>query len=180
MIKSYADYVSEYGNQYKFSKAIASGQIYKIEEGVYADCKQVPEIAIIMTKYPNAIISGEYAFYYHGLTDVIPEKYSLATKSKASKITDCRVSQIYTRDDIFDFGVTHAYIDEFEVKIYDRERMLIELLRNKNAMPHDLYKEILLKYRDIIQTLQIWRIQEYADVFPKSKMIRKALDEEVM
>ncbi|MBO4395226.1 MAG: hypothetical protein J5819_02630 [Eubacterium sp.] len=58
--------------------------------------------------------------------------------------------------------------------------MLIELLRGKNSMPYDLYKEILLNYREIINDLDIRRIQEYASVFPKSKMISKALDEEVM
>ena len=104
----------------------------------------------------------------------------MATKSKASKITDDRVFQIYVRDDIFDKGVETVNIDGYEVRIYDKERMLIELLRNKNTMPYDLYKEILLKYRAVIYTLQIWRIQEYADIFPKSKMIKKALDEEVM
>ncbi len=57
---------------------------------------------------------------------------------------------------------------------------MIELLRNKNSWPHDLYKEVLMHYREQIQDLEIWRIQEYAAVFPKSKMIAKALDEEVM
>lgn len=39
-------------------------------------------------KFDKAVSSGEYAFYYHGLTDVIPDKYSMATKSKASKKND--------------------------------------------------------------------------------------------
>ena len=58
--------------------------------------------------------------------------------------------------------------------------MLIELLRKKNSMPYDLYKEIIMNYREIIGNLQILRIQEYAAIFPKSKLISKALDEEVM
>ena len=45
---------------------------------------------------------------------------------------------------------------------------------------NDLYKEIIMNYREIIGSLEIWRIQEYAAIFPKSKMISKALDEEVM
>lgn len=180
MIKSYSEYVSEYGSQYKFEKAVAAGELHKIEEGIYSDCENVPEIVTITTKYPKAIISGEYAFYFYGFTDVIPDKYSLATRSKASRINDSRVFQIYVRDDIFELGVQNAIVDGYKIRIYDKERMLIELLRNRNTMPYDLYKEILLKYRTIIDSLQIWRIQEYAEVFPKSKMIKKALDEEVM
>ena len=180
MIGTFTDYVKKYGSQYKLEKAVTSKEIYKIEDGIYSDNKHVPEIAIIATKYPNAIVTGEYAFYYHGLTDVIPEKYSLATKSKAAKITDHRVQQIYMRNDIFELGVETIEIEGYKIHIYDKERMLIELLRFKNTMPYDLYKEILVRYRTIIQNLQIWRIQEYADIFPKSKMIKKALDEEVM
>ena len=50
----------------------------------------------------------------------------MATKSKASKITDSRVFQIYVRDDIFDKGVETVNIDGYDVRIYDKERMLIE------------------------------------------------------
>ena len=134
---------------------------------------------IIVKKYPNAILTGEYAFYCHDLTDVIPEKYNIATKAKAAKLSDPRILQIYVRDDLLMLGVTEKDINGVTAKIYDKERMLIELLRNKNSMPYDLYKEIIGNYRKIIEELQIWRIQEYADVFPKSKMIKKALEEEV-
>ncbi len=111
---------------------------------------------------------------------MIPEKYSLATSSKAAKITDKRVMQIYVRQDLLPLGVEEIEKNGISIRVYDKERMLIELLRNKNSMPYDLYKEILLNYREIINDLEIWRIQEYAECFPKSKMISKALDEEVM
>lgn len=88
--------------------------------------------------------------------------------------------QVFVREDVFPLGIIEEEIDGDGVRIYDRERMLIELLRNKNKMPYDLYKEILLNYRSIIDELEVWRIQEYASIFPKSKMISKALDEEVL
>ena len=66
-----------------------------------------------------------------------------------------------------------------QFRIYDRERMLIELLRFKNSLPFDYYKEILGNYRNHIYELDIERIQEYASVFPKSKMISDTLDAEV-
>ena len=120
MVKTYSDCVKEYGNQYQLEKAVASGKLYKLEEGIYSDEQNVPEIAMIATKYPKAILSGEYAFFYYGFTDVIPEKYSMATKSKAAKISDDRVFQIYVRDDLFDLGVQKQDVDGYEIKIYDR------------------------------------------------------------
>ena len=179
MILSYKECIEKYGNDYQLSMAVAEEYIYRVEPGVYSTERYSSELEVIVKKYPYAIFSGEYAFYYHNLTDVIPEKYHVATKAKAAKLTDPRIEQIYTRDDLLHMGVIEVEIHGIKVKMYDKERMLIELLRNKNSMPYDLYKEILGNYRKIIQTLQTWRIQEYADIFPKSKMINKALAEEV-
>ena len=162
------------------TKAVSNGVLFKQEEGVYSTERFEPEIGIVIKKYPKAVITGEYAFYIHGLTNVIPEKYDLATPSKAAPMTDPRVRQSYVNDKVFSLGIIEKEVDGVKVRIYDKERMLIELLRKKNSMPYDLYKEIIMNYREIISSLEIWRIQEYAAIFPKSKMISKALDEEVM
>lgn len=180
MILTYNEAVSRYGSGYRVIRAMSDQKLFKQEDGVYSLEKYVPELGVIMKKYPKAVLAGEYAFYIHGLTNVIPEKYDLATPSKAAKMTDARVHQIYVKEDVFPLGIEEKDIDGELVRIYDKERMLIELLRNKNTMPYDLYKEILINYREIITDLEIWRIQEYAALFPKSKMISKALDEEVL
>lgn len=179
MILSYKECIEKYGNDYQLERAIVEGKIYRVEAGLYSTTRYLAELEIIVKKYPNAILTGEYAFYCHDLTDVIPEKYYIATKAKAAKLLDPRIVQIYVRDDLLQLGVTEKEIDGVTAKIYDKERMLIELLRNKNSMPYDLYKEIIGNYRKIIEELQIWRIQEYAEIFPKSKMITRALEEEV-
>lgn len=180
MLMTYKEAVEKSGSAYKLNQAVEEQTLYKQEEGIYSTQKYESELGVIMKKYPKAVLTGEYAFYRHGLTNVIPEKYDLATISKAARIRDPRVRQVYVPDDLFLLGIAEKMIDGVNVRIYDRERMLIELLRNKNTMPYDLYKEIIMNYREIINDLEIWRIQEYASVFPKSKMISKALDEEVM
>lgn len=180
MVLSYDEAVRECGNAYQLAQQLERGHIFKLDSGIYSTRKHESDLSVIMKKYPNAVLTGEYAFFYYGLTNVIPEKYDLATPSKSSMIRDKRVHQIFVREDVFPLGIIEEEIDGDSVRIYDRERMLIELLRNKNKMPYDLYKEILLNYRSIINDLEIWRIQEYASIFPKSKMISKALDEEVL
>lgn len=179
MMLTYKECIEKFGNDYQLARAVAEEEIYRVEPGVYSSERYSSELEIIVKKYPNAILAGEYAFYFHDLTEVIPEKFHIATKAKAAKLLDPRIEQIYVRDDLLQLGVIEKEIDRVTVKIYDKERMLIELLRNKNSMPYDLYKEIIGNYRKIIEGLQIWRIQEYADIFPKSKMIKKALEEEV-
>ena len=57
--------------------------------------------------------------------------------------------------------------------------MLIELLRFKIKLPFDYYKEIIGNYRNLIYDLDIERIQDYAESFPRGKMINDALKMEV-
>ena len=51
----------------------------------------MPELEIIMKKYPNAILTLNSAFYYYGLTDTIPDHYYVATPKSNRKIEDVRV-----------------------------------------------------------------------------------------
>lgn len=180
MLLSFREAVGYCGSQYRLNQALAEETLFKIEEGIYSTNRYESELATVMKKYSKAVLTGEYAFYCHGLTDIIPEKYDLATPSKSSKLRDARIRQVYVREDIFPLGIEEKEMDGQKIKIYDKERMLIELLRNKNSIPYDLYKEVLFNYREQINNLEIWRIQEYVALFPKSKMISKALDEEVM
>ena len=180
MIYSYSECLIKYGTPFKLKRAVENSSIYKLEKGIYSDEQNPSPLEIVSKKYPNAILCGEFAFYAHDLTDVVPDQYSIATKSKAARIDDPRVFQIYMRDDILSLGCITKEVEGVYVSIYDKERMLIELLRNKNVMPRDLYKEILLSYRKIIYDLDIRRIQEYIKIFPKSKMIKKAFSDEVL
>ena len=66
------------------------------------------------------------------------------------------------------------------IRIYDRERMLIELIRNKKALPFDYYKEIIESYRRAVQTMDIEKLQEYILAFPKQNHIWEAVELEVM
>ena len=65
------------------------------------------------------------------------------------------------------------------INIYDKERMLIELIRNKNQIAFDYYKEIISNYRKIINDLDISKIEEYIERFPHEEHIYETLQREV-
>ena len=179
MICTHKQCMRERGSAYQIQKAVKAGELYQIEKGIYADTSDVTTLAVISTKYPEAIITLDSAFYYHGLTDVIPDEYFIATSKHARKLRDPRIRQIFVPDEILHLGVITMYRRDAAFQIYDKERMLIELLSRKNSLPRDYYKEILGNYRDQIYELDVERIQEYADIFPKHKMISEALASEV-
>lgn len=77
-------------------------------------------------------------------------------------------------------GVIQINYNDVEIKIYNKERMLVELICNKNNLPFDYYKEILLNYRKMINKLDIQAIQKYAHALPKTNMVLETLQLEVL
>ena len=179
MLLSYPDCIQKWQSDYQIKKQISEGNLYQLERGVYSDVPDVSTLAVIAFKYSKGIMTMDSAFYYHGLTDVIPEKFHIATDKHAIYINDKRVHQYYVLSDLLNIGVTSMELRDATIRIYDKERMLIELLRFKNKLPFDYYKEIIGNYRKLIYDLDIERIQAYAEIFPRSKMISDALEMEV-
>jgi hypothetical protein len=180
MLISYKKCIEKYGSKYMLKKALERGEIFQQDKGVYSEKKYVSTLEIVAWKYPKAIFTMNSAFYYYDLTDVIPGQYYLMTNRGAAKIADKRVAQIYENNDVLEMGVTHIEREGCRIPIYSKERMLVELMRNKNKLPFDYYKEILNNYRKIIDTLDIPEIQDYAYAMPKSRMIMEAIQMEVL
>ena len=68
----------------------------------------------------------------------------------------------------------------YDIRIYNKERMLIELVRYKSKLPFDYYKEIILNYRKLLPRLDIQKIQDYALMAPKSNKVLEILQMEVL
>ena len=158
MLYSYSQWIEMFGTDRKIKQVIDNEQIFKIEKEIYSDTKHVSELEIISMKYPNAIFTLNSAFYYHGLTDVIPDLYFLATSKEITKIRDKRVKQKFENSKELNLGVIKMSYNNVEIKIYNKEQIIIELIRNKNNLPFDYYKEIWLNYRKIISELDIQTI----------------------
>ena len=161
----YKDLIKEYKSDYNIKKLIEMGKIFKIEKGIYSNQKNVNYLEILTKKYPDAIFTMDSAFYYYGLTDVIPQKEYLALRRDKTKISDERVKVIYYQDKFFEIGKTVLKINSVNIKIYDKERMLIELIRRRNKMGFDYYKEIIRNYREIKDSLNTKKIAEYISKF---------------
>lgn len=161
MILLYKELMNKYKSDYKIKKLIDEGKIIKVEKGIYSDNGNVNYLEILTKKYPDAVFTMNSAFYYHNLTDVIPDKEYLALKRDSTKISDDRIKVIYYQDKFFDIGKTTIKVNGVEINIYDKERMLIELIRNEKSIGFDYYKEIINNYREIKDELNIKKISEY-------------------
>lgn len=179
MLYSYEACIERYKTYYQLCKQIEQGNIYKIEKGIYSDCKYESEFAVLRMKYPNAVFTLKSAFYFHGLTDTIPREHYLETDKDHAKIRDKNIKQIFDNHGSLHLGVMEMEYDGTMIKVFNKERMLIELIRNKSKLPFDYYKEIIGNYRRLIHKLDMQAVQEYALVLPKSKMVMEVIQMEV-
>lgn len=168
-----------YNSTYQINKAIRDKKIFKLQNGIYSDEEYVNPLLIIEKKYPNAIFTMDSAFYYWNLTDVVPEKFHLATKRKNTRYKEKDIKQYYVEDNLFELGSTFLKVENAKVKIYDKERMLIELIRRKNQIPVDFYKEIILNYRKITNSLDSLKISEYISNYKNEGYLYNRIQSEV-
>ena len=180
MLYTYNDCISEYGSDYQLKKALSDQKLYKVEKGVYSSEKYASELAVVSLKYPEAVFTDESAYYYHDLTDVIPDKYFLATRRTDTRIKDKRVVQSFVSNEVFDHGIIDMKYNNDVIRIYSRERMLIELIRFRSRYSYDYYKEIILNYRRMIYDLDFFKVEEYAALFANGNNIMKIIEAEIL
>ena len=179
MLYTHNEIKNKYKSTYQIRKALENKEIYKIEKGIYSNVPNVHYLAVIMKKYPYGVFTSYSAYYYHNLTDAIPNKIYLSTNRNSSKISSNKIQQLRMKDEFYILGKTQIDYEGVKINIYDKERMLIDLARNKNQIGYDLYKEIISNYRKLANSLDTQKIEEYLQYFVNGDKIFEIIQDEV-
>ena len=103
----------------------------------------------------------------------------LATKQTSIRINEEDIKQYFVDDEIFEIGKTILKVENTEINIYNKERMLVELIRKKNQLPFDYYKEIVNNYRKIANDLDTFKIAEYISYYKNEEILFDRLQSEI-
>jgi hypothetical protein len=179
MIKRLTDCISEYGSHYRLRELIRAGKLFKLEPGVYSDSPDHGPLEVLLAKYPRAVVTLDSAFHYYNLTDELPNQYHLATDRDDGKIKDSRVKQLFVPAGTCFIGVTEIDYCGEKIRIYDKERLLIETVRYKTKLPLDLYHEVIGNFRDVRHELYGAKIDDYLQSFPRRDVLFKIIRDEV-
>ena len=79
----------------------------------------------------------------------------------------------------FETGKSELNYNNVKINIYNKERMLIELIRNKNTISFDYYKEIIGNYREIVDEIDMSLLADYLECFANGKNIFEIIHREV-
>lgn len=180
MLMTFTEAREKLGSQYYVNRAVDDGRIYRIDTGYYADRPCVSQLELIAKRYPRGILTDDTAYYLHGLTDLVPLNTYLATKRNATRIKNKSIVQVFMKDRLFEPGRSQIKYDGTSVSVYNRERMLVELLRKSSSIPFDYYKELIASYRKIVGELDFCRVEDYIALYERNEHIFNALQREVL
>ena len=172
-----------YGSPYGIAKAVREGRLTRVGHGLYCDDDpELSELEIICARYPRAVLTGESAYSYHGLSDYVPERYSFATPLNAHRILNPKVRQSFMECAMAAIGIEEFKTKYGTVRIYDKERMLIELFRLKSKFPPDYFREIVNSYRDLakLDGIDFRKLSSYCLQFKKGHLIQKRIEEVIL
>ena len=63
MLFYYKELLEKGFNRYQIEKKTKNGELYKVSKGIYSDEEYPSELAILMKKYPKAILTLNSAFF---------------------------------------------------------------------------------------------------------------------
>lgn len=179
MLYSNKEILEKYKTRYNVSKALKDKKVFKIDYGIYSDNELVNPLIVISKKYSSAIITMNSAFYYYGLTNVVPIKTYVATNRNSNSIDNNNIVQIRVSKEILNQVKELVMLDGEMIKIYNKERLLVELIRKRNILPFDYYKEIVSNYRRIVDELDMCKVKEYLTLYKNDVNLSNALFREV-
>lgn len=178
MIYLYKDLIKKGYSDYQIKKLVQNRQLYMVEKGVYSVKELYDSLEVITKKHPNAIVTLETACYCYKLLSHHKLPYTVATKQKDRKILDERVKQIFMTDSLYAIGKSTITYQSYPIHIYDLERLLIEVVRNKTNLDYETYQEIIESYQKLSRLLNLEKLNSYMKNFKDSK-IQQRIEKEV-
>ena len=178
-VVTYLQCLTEFGSDYAIQKAIADGSLFRVGRGLYARTPNPGFLAIVMARHRNAIVCLDSAFFYQGLTDVVPDVLHLATSRSAKRIANPAVRQHFVPQNILRVGESSIERNGTTIRIYDLERLAIDVIRMRPRLPYDLCKEVILSLRGRSGDMYPARIADYLEHFPRRDTILNAIEKEI-
>ena len=89
------------------------------------------------------------------------------------------IKQIFMTDSLYSIGVNVITYKGFKIKIYDLERTLVEVARNKILLSYEDYHEIMNNYKKLFRLVNKEKLYNYVSCFKDSrieKRIKRELD----
>lgn len=152
----------------QINKLIEKGDIVRIKRGFYElSGNTYPEEVVIARLFPNAVIFLESALMIYGYTDRIPSSWQIAVDRDSEKLQyqiDYPIIDIfYMEPKLLDVGIDIMQIEGVDVKIFDRDRTICDILRYENKIEREVFSNAIQRYvKDPSKSIK--KLLQYSEV----------------
>lgn len=179
-VMTYESAVNQAGSRSALEVKVENGELFKIDRGIYATVEHPDPLVVAHVIYPKAVVTMDSALYLYGLTDTLPEDVHLATARDATRIARLGYHQYFIEKGLLEPGAVVVERDQGPIRIYDKERLLVEVMRRQALLPLDYYKEVINSYRHITEELDIRQVEDYMSLFKRQDAMFDILQREVL
>lgn len=161
------------------TRLIEKRQIQRVARGIYISQDDlIDDWYVFQMQFKIPIYSHLSALFLHNLTDLIVHEKEVTVYSgyNVHGFKDPSIKVHYIHRRLFDLGVTNR-VTQFgnPVKVYDMERTICDLIRNRDEIPSEVFSDGIRRYgrspNKRIQTLT-----EYAKEMKILKKVQKIME----
>lgn len=132
------------------SRLIDEHVIERVSRGIYIKSNDIPDdMVVLQNKSKNAIYSHMTTLYLYGLSNRIPIKYDITVNQgyNGTLQRDNNVNLFYIKRDLLNLGLTTYMLDSgYEIKVYDLERTICDIIKNKNRLDQEVVNKAIREY----------------------------------
>lgn len=133
------------------------------------------EVIMINRLFPDAVLCMETALFYYGYSHRTPAQWNIAIDKNSSRkqleINYPAIRAYRVEPDLLLLGETKGKVDLADVRIYDRDRTICDVLRYMNRMDREIFNSAIQGYvKD--QKKNIPNLIEYAKVLRVQKKMK--------
>lgn len=161
------------------SKLVEDGVLMKIDRSSYISKEGMDDkMYRIQAIHPCAIFSHESALYLHGIpgTDELIYSITVPTGYNSKTLKEAGVLIHFAKKDFYTLGICSSMTPYGrEIKVYDLERSICDLLRSKNHIDSSVIAKTIKFYANRTDN-NLSKLIEYANILKVSKKLQIYID----
>ncbi len=133
-------------------KLVDKGLLEQVRKGLYILADEITdEYALLQTRSKYAVFSYGTALFLLGLSDRTPHIYDITVPQGVNisflKNDEVNLRCHYVNPKVFEIGITQVKSPQgATLRVYDRERCICDLIREKNQIDMQLYTQAIKDY----------------------------------
>ena len=158
---------------------IKEGEVIRISRGFYSLKNSFADnFYIVISKSKKAVFSNSTALYFHNLSDRNPLVYDITVSYSAgnSYKKEKNVNLHYVKKELLDLGLIEMETTfGMKVRVYDVERTICDIIKNKNKMDSEVFTKALKSYSKL-KSKDLNKLMRYAKQLKVDKKVREYME----